>query len=227
VLRLHPCTRPWQVKLAQKLIPNYSDPGFVYDDLLHQYAPGAKVWADAGCGDNPDILQMPEYQGLAVGFDLDVKKSEKYLAADVYALPFKNGSIDLLTNRWVAEHLKNPEKALAEFHRTLKPGGRLLIRTTNRWHYISLFSLLAPMRLKRVMSEVNIFPTYYRFNDDSAYSSFFGKHPEWRMERIIYSENLQYQNPAGFVFSVITEGFLSAIGLGKFKTTIILNMVRV
>jgi SAM-dependent methyltransferase len=227
MLRLHPCAKPWQIRLAQKLIPDYSDPGLVYDDLLHQFAPGTRVWADAGCGDNYDILQMPEYQGLAVGFDLETKKTDKYLASDIYKLPFKDNSIDLLTNRWVAEHLKDPEAALAEFHRTLKPGGRLLIRTTNKWHYISLFSKLAPMRLKKLLSEVRIFPTFFRFNDQRTFDRFFKNHPEWRQERVIYLENLQYQNPAGFIFSLAAERLLSLAGLGNLKTSIILVMVRV
>jgi SAM-dependent methyltransferase len=227
MLRLHPCARPWQVRLAQKLIPGYVDPGYVYDDLLHQYVPLSKTWIDAGCGDNSDIKQMPEYQGLAAGFDLEDRKQEKYLRGDIYQIPLKDNSADFISSRWVAEHLKDPEAALKELHRVLKPGGRLLIRTTSKWHYISLFSLSAPMRLKRFLSPVPVFPTFFRFNDRAAYQRYFAGHPGWRPDRILYIENLQYQSPPGYFFSVFYHLMITRLGLDRLKTTIILEMTKV
>jgi SAM-dependent methyltransferase len=226
VLRLHPCAKPWQIKLARKLIPDYVDPGYVYDYLLHQYAPLSKNWIDAGCGDNSDIEQMPEYRGLAVGFDLGNRKQEKYLRADIYHVPFKDNSIDLISSRWVAEHLKEPEKALDELFRILKPGGRLLIRTTGKWHYISLFSRFAPMVLKRVLSPAPVFPTFFRFNDPEVYDRYFAGHPGWRLEHAHYIENLQYGNPFGFIFSLFYHLIASGLKLDRLKTTINLETIK-
>jgi ubiquinone/menaquinone biosynthesis C-methylase UbiE len=49
--------------------------------------------------------------------------------ADVYALPFADGSIDLITNtasyHWYLEY----RRALAEIHRVLRPGGHFLLAT--------------------------------------------------------------------------------------------------
>ncbi|MDO9391586.1 MAG: class I SAM-dependent methyltransferase [bacterium] len=227
MLRLHPCAKPWQVKLAQRLIPDYVDPGHIYDDLLHQYAPPSKTWVDAGCGDNSDIKQMPEYQGLAVGFDLEDRKREKYLRADIHHIPLKNNSVDLISSRWVAEHLETPEKALKELHRVLKPGGRLLIRTTGKWHYISLFSRVAPMPLKRSLSPAPVFPTFFRLNDQAAIQGYFSDASGWRIEKAHYIENLQYGNPAGFVFSLLYHIAATSLKLDRLKTTIILETTKI
>ena len=227
MLRLHPCAKPWQIKLAQKLIPDYTDPGHVYDDLLHQYAPPSKTWIDAGCGDNSDIEQMPEYQGLAMGFDLEDRRQGKYLRADVYHIPFKDNSIDFISSRWVAEHLKEPEKALDELFRSLKPGGRLLIRTTGKWHYISLFSRFSPMPLKRFLSPAQVFPTFFMLNDPADYQRYFAGHPGWRKEKVWYIENLQYGNPIGFVFSLFYHLITTKLKLDRLRTTIILEMIKV
>ena len=43
------------------------------------------------------------------------------------ALPFANGSVDLVTSRVSAHHFRNFEKALDEAQRVLKPGGSLLM----------------------------------------------------------------------------------------------------
>ena len=227
MLRLHPCARPWQIKLAQRLIPDYVDPGHVYDDLLHQYAPPSKTWIDAGCGDNSDILQMPEHQDLAVGFDLEDRKQEKYFRADIHQISLKSNSVDFISSRWVAEHLETPEKALKELHRVLKPGGRLLIRTTGKWHYISLFSRFAPMSLKKILSPARVFPTFFRLNDQAAFQRYFSETPGWRVEKIHYIENLQYGNTAGFIFSLFYLLTTTRLKLDQLKTTIILEIVKI
>jgi SAM-dependent methyltransferase len=227
MLRLHPCAKPWQIKLAQRLVPDYVDPGYVYDDLLHQYAPLSKTWIDAGCGDNSDIEQMPEYRGLAMGFDLEDRRQGKYLRADVYQVPFKDNSIDFISSRWVAEHLESPEKALKELHRVMKPGGRLLIRTTGKWHYISLFSRVAPMPLKRFLSPAPVFPTFFRLNGRMAFQGCFSVTSGWRIEKIHYIENLQYGNPLGFIFSLTYHLITTGLKLDHLKTTIILETTKI
>ncbi len=47
--------------------------------------------------------------------------------ADIYALPFANGSADLITIHQVLHYLDDPLRALLEARRVLKPGGRMII----------------------------------------------------------------------------------------------------
>lgn len=225
-MRLSPTAAPWQRKLASLIIPGHTDPGLAYDDLLRRHYRGAATWADAGCGRNHDILMAGDFTGLGVGFDLGRSALPQYLRASVYSPPFRTGSVDLATSRWVVEHLEDPESALRELHRALSPGGTLLIRTTNRLHYAALLSRLLPMPLKRRLVPADIFPTRYRLNDRFAIGRYLARHPEWELGTLTYIENLHYRNPAGFVLSVLTELALSVLRLDWLKSTVIIELVK-
>jgi SAM-dependent methyltransferase len=61
-----------------------------------------------------------------------LKKSPAKIAlktVDLTAMPFADGTLDCITSISVIEHIPAIEKALAEMHRCLRPGGSLLITT--------------------------------------------------------------------------------------------------
>jgi SAM-dependent methyltransferase len=47
--------------------------------------------------------------------------------ADARAMPFRDGEFDAAWTIWVLEHVPNPEQALREIRRVLKPGGLLYL----------------------------------------------------------------------------------------------------
>jgi len=51
----------------------------------------------------------------------------KFIQADVEDLPFEDSSFDAVVSRYVMWTIPNPTAALEEWHRVLKPGGRLVI----------------------------------------------------------------------------------------------------
>ena len=78
---------------------------------------------------------------------------------------------DLATLRMVAEHITDPESAVLSLSRLLKPGGKLVIYTVNRWAPITLVSWLVPFRLhhgiKKLIwdtEEKDTFPVAYKMN---------------------------------------------------------------
>ncbi len=57
-------------------------------------------------------------------------KRPAYVVADVTALPFADGSFDGITCGYVLEHVPDPPLGLSELARVLRPGGRMLLLTT-------------------------------------------------------------------------------------------------
>jgi ubiquinone/menaquinone biosynthesis C-methylase UbiE len=53
-----------------------------------------------------------------------------YVVADVTALPFADNSFDGITCGYVLEHVPDPPRGLSELARVLRPGGRMLLLTT-------------------------------------------------------------------------------------------------
>jgi SAM-dependent methyltransferase len=73
--------------------------------------------------------------------------------------------------RLAIEHVDAPETVLREFHRVLKPGGRLTIFTPNLLHYFGVTATLTPDWFHvwfntrvRGFDSSDIFPTFYRAN---------------------------------------------------------------
>ena len=56
-------------------------------------------------------------------------QNASHVALDVEALLFADASFELVLCNHVLEHVANPERALAEFHRVLAPGGTLIAQT--------------------------------------------------------------------------------------------------
>jgi SAM-dependent methyltransferase len=113
-------------------------------DLLHgglSFAGGARV-LEAGCGVGAQTVELARRSPLARFVAIDVNAASlaraeiaaqragltnvEFLEADVFALPFAEGSFDAAFVCFVLEHLASPCAALAAVARTLKPGGTLV-----------------------------------------------------------------------------------------------------
>lgn len=110
-----------------------------------------------------------------VGVDLDHRvESNPQLHQGVYAnltsIPVEDNYFDLVFCRYVLEHIEKPQEFLQEIYRILKPEGRFLFLTPNKWHYVSIASSLTPKRFHnwynrlRGRKENDTFPTVYRLN---------------------------------------------------------------
>lgn len=93
---------------------------------------GAPPFLDAACGTGLMLRHLPSG---AVGIDINprnIAKARRHAGAaqlahaDIEALPWQDGSFATVICTEVLEHLPNPEVALAELWRVLKPGGTLL-----------------------------------------------------------------------------------------------------
>lgn len=113
--------------------------------LLAEYLPCGS-FLDAGCGDGRYLVAVGRQADRLAGVDL----SERILATsqealeraglnaelrqgNLEALPFPDAEFELVLCAQVIEHLLAPDKGLAELARVLKPGGRLVLSTDNRF----------------------------------------------------------------------------------------------
>ena len=63
-----------------------------------------------------------------VGVDIE-RAAGVDIVADAHALSFRDGSFEVVLATEVLEHLQEPQKAVDEMFRVLKPGGTLLLTT--------------------------------------------------------------------------------------------------
>jgi ubiquinone/menaquinone biosynthesis C-methylase UbiE len=149
----------------------------LYRDLIEKYLRPGQRLLDAGCGRYMKFCR--EFSGTAqvVGIDLestldtDNRRFPFGVRGDLGHLPFPADHFDMVISRSVVEHLEDPKRVFREFYRVLRPGGKVIIITPNKYDYVSLIAALTPYRLHRVLvskifqvSEDDVFPTLYRAN---------------------------------------------------------------
>lgn len=156
----------------------------VFYELLCTFAKGRR-WLDVGCGrgtDDPALVRIRcrIEEKMYVGIDVDMESLRDCTEANrVYgtskALPFRDGSFDLVTSNMVFEHLDDPLAALSEASRVLRKGGHLIIHTASSRHYMLLAgrvlsTILPEKTYTNIISRYtgrkkqDIFPTVYKAN---------------------------------------------------------------
>ncbi|HXG76228.1 MAG TPA: class I SAM-dependent methyltransferase [Gaiellaceae bacterium] len=140
-------------------------------------APGA-VALDAGCGRTTRLRHYRDRIVRLVGVDADEEAGranpylDEFLVADLDdALPFPDGAFDLVYANFVVEHLGRPERAFAEWRRVLRPGGTLLLLTSNRASPLMAAADRLPERLRLYVKRRgagavarDVYPTRYLAN---------------------------------------------------------------
>jgi SAM-dependent methyltransferase len=147
-----------------------------FQEAVNGAVPAGSVVLDAGCGRGRTFLYRRRLPSVrVVGLDLspharDNPNVDSQVRGTVETLPFPDASFDAVLCTHVAEHLPHPEAAFGEMARVLRPGGRLLLLTPNRRHYVPLVARVLPLRLhvavsrRRGLNQHDVFPTLYRAN---------------------------------------------------------------
>ncbi len=129
---------------------------------------GGEAVLDAGCGAGHTALAFAPHVGHVTALDLslpmlaqvDRLAAERGLAnittqpGDVEQIPFPDQSFDLVVSRYSAHHWPQPQAALAEFHRALRPGGQLLLGDVISFDAPALDTFLQAIELLRDPSHV-------------------------------------------------------------------------
>lgn len=123
--------------------------------------PGALRILDVGCAfgyGSVAVAAGGPAGRVAVGVESDPEHFERgrqlypwlmILEGDAESLPVPDGCADAVLLLDVLEHLANPERAVAEAHRVLRPGGVIVVSVPHRCPQRGLDSLNLYRRLKR------------------------------------------------------------------------------
>jgi SAM-dependent methyltransferase len=123
---------------------------------------------DAGCGAGHTALNFAPYVAsvAAVDFTESMLAQGRRLAmernldnidfrlADVESLPFDNDEFDVIVSRYSAHHWPHPQRALREFKRVLRSGGRFILSDIVSYDDYSLDTFLQSIELLRDRSHV-------------------------------------------------------------------------
>jgi ubiquinone/menaquinone biosynthesis C-methylase UbiE len=129
-----------------KLKPHWMHATARYQALVARYLKPNFSILDLGCGRGGIVERLGDI-GCWVGVDPDwhslkLHRRRVFLrrCADAHALPFANGSFDMVVSSWVLEHLSEPGTVFCEIARVLRPGGDFFFLTPNVKHPIPRLS---------------------------------------------------------------------------------------
>ena len=164
--------------LDKRLYPDFQDNWDckLFRDIIIRHINSSSRVLDLGAG--AGIIKQLNFRGLTsqiCGVDIDDRVLKNpYLdeakMCDTESIPYGDNSFDVVICNSVLEHLSAPEKTFKEVYRILKKGGFFIVKTPNKYHYVTILARLTPHWFhsfyNRLLgrAEEDTFPTFYRVN---------------------------------------------------------------
>ncbi len=174
---LEPCEKSWDIVNQHYQMRGWSHAYKLYERFLENSIDKSACVLDVGCGRTfplaDHLLKIArDVHGIDPEMTFDFNRPNLNVrAAAIEKIPYPDAVFDAVVSRCVLEHLQNPIDAFREISRVLRPGGRFLFLTANKFDYISLAAMMVPNRLHPVIIRClegrtpdHTFPTYFRAN---------------------------------------------------------------
>jgi SAM-dependent methyltransferase len=181
----------------------YSNEGRVAERIARAGDVGGKRVLEVGAGSGRDGLMLVDRGACVVSLDyslpsLRLIKGQSSGAGtlavccgDAFALPFADGTFDIVFHQGLLEHFRNPDDLIAENARVLKPGGMILVDVPQRYHYYTVVKhLLIMLRLwfagwerEYSVGELERMLKRHSFSIVSSYGEWFNPPMWYRMLR--------------------------------------------
>lgn len=228
-----PDNKSWADAIIKKYSPGFKHRWEAYKIKLRENLDSQTVWIDCGCGDNGIVEEFGSLANYAVGCDLIENTSSRapFLKADISKLPFEDESADLVTLRFVVEHISDIDSGFSDIIRVLKKGGRVIVLTTNLYCPFIFAARFVPFRLKNyVLSRLfrvepdDVFKTYHKLNSPAAFQKGIGR---LRLKEIEYISDLNYQRKPVFLLFFLWHMITRPGILNKFRTNILATFEKI
>lgn len=95
--------------------------------FVEQYGLQDASVLDVGSGTGYLQDAVTNYTGLDISAAVAKRYHKRFVAGTATAMPFADNTFDAAWSIWVLEHIPNPEAALTEIRRVVKPGGLLYL----------------------------------------------------------------------------------------------------
>ena len=167
------------------------------DDVL--LIPEGKLVLDAGAGNGYFSRMVQDARNDVVCLETVVELLELCRANSLDVLlrgnlnknlPFSDNAFDVVLSRTVVEHLFNPWAFFAEAHRILRPGGELIVTTSNKSHVKG--RILCALGRQRLSDDVKDFTSrnlrqlLLEYGFEVEMRPFLGRHPLARLARRLW-----------------------------------------
>ncbi|MEM8722312.1 MAG: class I SAM-dependent methyltransferase [Cyanobacteria bacterium P01_G01_bin.39] len=183
---------------------------------------------EVGCGVGDFALHLVNFDANVTAVDFSPhaieiakkkstaqNKSVNFRVADAQSLPFADNSFDLLLSCECLEHVPEPQLALNEFKRVLKPQGKLVLTTENYSNAMVLYWLKCWIFKKPFNSGAGVQPIEHFF----LY---------WRVKRMFHLSGFQVQNMVGWhhVFLLLPKLHPHTFVVEKFKNSLLVQLFK-